>query len=145
MISSRSRPHPRPLPTTAIAYHRVGQRALPNHHTHTLLPPPRRNAALAPSFLFLFSSPFTMSAGEQLSRCVHSLTPYSIHAPSHPYTRDPHRLDGIDNSDAASIAPLPLPEPKLPDLDLPQSELDLTMTFDSIFAELATKPASEPE
>ncbi|TCD68900.1 hypothetical protein EIP91_009450 [Steccherinum ochraceum] len=39
----------------------------------------------------------------------------------------------------------PLPEPKLPDLDLPQSELDLTMTFDSIFAEMAASKAAEQE
>jgi outer membrane murein-binding lipoprotein Lpp len=43
----------------------------------------------------------------------------------------------------------PLPEPKLPDLDLPQSELDLTMTFDSIMSESSsvssTSTAPEPE
>ncbi|THH33858.1 hypothetical protein EUX98_g278 [Antrodiella citrinella] len=50
------------------------------------------------------------------------------------------RLDGLEEDDAASIAAV-LPEPKLPDLDL---ELDLTLTFDSIFADMA-KTASEPE
>lgn len=40
--------------------------------------------------------------------------------------------------DAASFQEgpvMPLPQPQLPDLDLPQSELDLTTTFESILAE----------
>lgn len=48
--------------------------------------------------------------------------------------------------DSVSIAEsviAPLPEPKLPDLDLPQSSLDLTITFDSILTSMNTSP--EPE
>ncbi|KAH8107118.1 hypothetical protein BXZ70DRAFT_916485 [Cristinia sonorae] len=57
-------------------------------------------------------------------------------------TEEPDRLDGMDED---GDAPQPvLPEPKLLDLELPQSELDLTMTIDSIFAEMANS-ASEPE
>ncbi|GJE86921.1 hypothetical protein PsYK624_030040 [Phanerochaete sordida] len=52
--------------------------------------------------------------------------------------------------DTASIAEsviAPLPEPRLPDLDLPQSELDLTTTFESILAEsiASGSAATEPE
>ncbi|CAL1704544.1 unnamed protein product [Somion occarium] len=38
----------------------------------------------------------------------------------------------------------PLPEPRLPDLELPQSELDLTVTFESLLSEVTGKTA-EPE
>ncbi len=58
----------------------------------------------------------------------------------------------VDTDDGASIlsdSPLPpLPEPRLPDLDLPQSELDLTTTFASILAESEDThivPEAEPE
>ena len=52
--------------------------------------------------------------------------------------------------DTASIAEsviAPLPEPRLPDLDLPQSELDLTMTFESIMSDSVSSStvAAEPE
>ncbi|KIP09609.1 hypothetical protein PHLGIDRAFT_126195 [Phlebiopsis gigantea 11061_1 CR5-6] len=52
--------------------------------------------------------------------------------------------------DTASIAEsviAPLPEPRLPDLDLPQSELDLTMTFESIMSAVVSSStvAAEPE
>ncbi|KAI0093916.1 hypothetical protein BDY19DRAFT_902619 [Irpex rosettiformis] len=48
-----------------------------------------------------------------------------------------------DNASIAESVVAPLPEPKLPDLDLPQSSLDLTMTFDTILSSANTSP--EPE
>ncbi len=50
-----------------------------------------------------------------------------------------------DNASIAESVIAPLPEPKLPDLDLPQSslDLDLNLTFESILASVNTSP--EPE
>jgi hypothetical protein len=48
-----------------------------------------------------------------------------------------------DNASIAESVVAPLPEPKLPDLDLPQATLDLSVTFDSILAAIDTSP--EPE
>ncbi|KAI0690569.1 hypothetical protein BC835DRAFT_171706 [Cytidiella melzeri] len=48
-----------------------------------------------------------------------------------------------DNASMAESIITPLPEPKLPDLDLPQATLDLTMTFDTILSAIDTSP--EPE
>ena len=48
-----------------------------------------------------------------------------------------HQLDETASFQEGSAA-APLPEPRLPDLDLPQSELDLTTTFESILAESTT-------
>ncbi|EKM55608.1 uncharacterized protein PHACADRAFT_256341 [Phanerochaete carnosa HHB-10118-sp] len=47
--------------------------------------------------------------------------------------------------DTASIAEsviTPLPEPRLPDLDLPQSELDLSTTFESILSESSSSDSA---
>ncbi|KAJ3486608.1 hypothetical protein NLI96_g4136 [Meripilus lineatus] len=54
------------------------------------------------------------------------------------YPKDGHiRDDDDDEFDKESpyVAEKRLPEPRLLDLDLPHSELDLTMTFDSILSE----------
>ena len=48
-----------------------------------------------------------------------------------------------DNASIAESVLAPLPEPKLPDLDLPQSSLDLNLTFESILSSANTSP--EPE
>ena len=49
--------------------------------------------------------------------------------------------------DAASFVEsiAPLPEPVLPDLDLPQSDLDLTTTYHSIMQEVVKVTEAEPE
>lgn len=74
-----------------------------------------------------------------------------------PCTSQPHVRKSLDSAhsrqfdDSASyLEPVtPLPEPKLPDLDLPQSTFDLATTFDSIMAEatsvLAAIEEAEPE
>lgn len=57
-------------------------------------------------------------------------------------------LEASQLDDTASIAEsviAPLPEPRLPDLDLPQSELDLTTTFETILAESISSASAQTE
>lgn len=62
---------------------------------------------------------------------------------------DPRYVEHRDNYDEFNeedtfVTEKWLPEPRLPDLDLPHSELDLTVSFDTILSEGApsTKPTT---
>lgn len=95
--------------------------------------------------------PAVLGVGVATSSCVARSESNAAHATPCALAHGRNVRRSVDSSqhkqfdDTASIAEsviAPLPEPRLPDLDLPQSELDLTMTFESI---LAVAAATEPE
>lgn len=89
-------------------------------------------------------SPHTPDHSSSDSLRVLALSNFShLHGHSRKSLDTPHQHD-----DAASFVDSPIatiPEPRLPDLDLPQSELDLTTTFESILSDMVTVAAAKPE